>query len=226
MHIKRFLVLFLVLWANLTLAAPKLQYEVTITNLTRGQTFTPQLVLTHDKSVKIFEAGEAASDALELLAEGGDTGPLTDELSEHPRSIGEITTISGLLGPGESATVMIKASHRRRYLSLAAMLIPTNDTFVALQRVRLPHHGSRVFTALAYDAGTEANDQNCAHMPGPRCGGEGPSSPSEDDEGFIYVSNGFHDLGSADENGNEILGPAVYDWRNPVARIKIRRIRF
>ena len=227
MHLKKFLVLFLLLWVNLTFAAPKLQYEVTITNLTRGQTFTPQLVLTHDKSVKIFEAGEPATEALELLAEGGDTGPLTDELSENPRSIGEITTIPGLLGPGESATVMIKASHRRRYLSMAAMLIPTNDTFVALNRVWLPHHGSRVYTALGYDAGTEANDQNCAHIPGPRCGGEGPSSgPNEGDEGFIYISNGFHDLGSTDDNDNEILGPAVYDWRNPVARIKIRRIRF
>ena len=36
-------------------------YQVTITNLTRAQTFTPILVASHRKGVKIFELGSAAS---------------------------------------------------------------------------------------------------------------------------------------------------------------------
>jgi hypothetical protein len=28
-----------------------------------------------------------------------------------------------------------------------------------------------------------------------------------------------------DKKGNEILGPLVYDWRNPVALVTIKRIR-
>ena len=72
------------------------------------------------------------------------------------------------------------------------MLIPTNDTFVALDSVRLPRVGSTARLAIAYDAGTEANDQNCNNMPGPRCGGVGFSpGPNVGDEGYVYVSNGF-----------------------------------
>ena len=74
----------------------------------------------------------------------------------------------------------------------------------------------------AYDAGTEDNDQSCANIPGPRCGGEGFVSGGG--EGFVHISNGFHDLGDTDENGAEVLGPATYDWRNSVARITVKRI--
>lgn len=105
------------------------------------------------------------------------------------------------------------------------MLIPTNDTFVSLNSVELPRFGQRTYVALAYDAGTEANDQNCANIPGPRCKGEGVSAPADSDEGFVHVSNGFHELGSADDPDNEILGPMPYDWNNPVAMVTVRRIR-
>ncbi|MEO8224689.1 MAG: spondin domain-containing protein, partial [Gammaproteobacteria bacterium] len=86
--------------------------------------------------------------------------------------------------------------------------------------------GSITYFAQAYDAGTEANDQNCNNIPGPRCGGAG-SSPGNNagDEGFVHISNGFHDLGSQGPGGGEVLKPAMYDWRNPVAMITVRRLR-
>lgn len=225
MTLQKYAIAFLLSWTSLASADYERQYEGTITNITRGQTFTPQWLATHSKSRQLFTLGESASDALELLAEAGDTSALGEALASQQGQTGEMTTIPELLGPGESTSVTIKADYRNRYLSLAAMLIPTNDTFVALNQVALPYKGKRVYTALAYDAGTELNDQNCTHIPGPRCGGEGHSSEAnEGDEGYVYVSNGFHDLGNEDENGNEILGPSVYDWRNPVARIMIRRI--
>ncbi len=202
--------------------ADKLQsYEITITNITKNQTFTPQLVVTHNASVRLFTLGQPASPALEMLAEGGATQPLTDLLL----NLGANTqTIGGLLLPGEMATVVIEA-HRGQVLSLAAMLIPTNDTFVALDRVRLPFYGTSRHVAVAYDAGTEPNDQNCANIPGPRCGGEGFSGgPQEGDEGYVHVGNGFHELGADDGDGNEVLGPLTYDWRNPVAQVTVRRL--
>jgi hypothetical protein len=65
------------------------------------------------------------------------------------------------------------------------------------------------------------NDQNCANIPGPRCGGEGTSpAPQPSDEGFVHVGNGFHDLGDAPG----VLAPAHYDWNNPVAIVTIRRV--
>ena len=150
------------------------KYEVTITNLTPGQTFTPQLVATHSARVSLFELGQPASSALEVLAEGGDTAPLTEVLLASPYEVADVQTVPGLLGPGQSVTVIVEANRFQRYLSLAAMLIPTNDAFVAIDSVPLPRK-RRSVNALAYDAGTEANDQNCLSMPGPRCGGEGHS---------------------------------------------------
>jgi hypothetical protein len=41
----------------------------------------------------------------------------------------------------------------------------------------------------------------------------------------VFIGNGFHDLGEQDEAGNEVLGPFLYDWRNPVALVKVRRVR-
>lgn len=199
------------------------KYEVTITNLTPGQSFTPQLVATHKRKVSLFETGAPAGDALERLAEAGDTAPLTEMLLENPYDVADVQTVPGLLGPGQSVTVVVESSRYERFLSIAAMLIPTNDAFVAISGVALPR-SSRTVTAVVYDAGTEANDQNCLNIPGPRCGGEGHSpGPNEGDEGFVHVSSGFHSLPAS--NVGEVLEPQAYDWRNPAARIVVRRIR-
>jgi hypothetical protein len=208
------------LFAGTTVQAQNLtQFEVTITNITQGQSFTPQLVVTHSASASLFELGGQASPALEQLAEGGATGPLQDELANAAR---EAMTVEGLLEPGESVTAVIGA-HRTDRLSVAAMLIPTNDTFMALNGVPLPR-GNRTVVHMvpAYDSGTEANDQDCINIPGPRCEGEGYNpEPAAGDEGFIHIGNGFHLLGE----GESILGPEVYDWRNPVARVEVIRRR-
>ena len=225
MHYRSIIFILIFLFLGAGQAAAGFRYEVTITNITKGQTFTPQLVAGHARSVRVFSLGDTASAELEILAESGDTVPLSDELAGLGREVGEVTTIPGLLEPGESATVEIRVRGHQRFLSIAAMLIPTNDTFVALNGVRLPRSGTKTYTALAYDAGTEFNDQNCANIPGPRCGGAASSASAENDEGFIYVSNGFHDIGVINDRENEILGPFVYDWRNPVARVVVRRIR-
>lgn len=205
---------------SLGAAADKV-YDVSITNLTKAQQFTPQLVATHTNHVGIFSLGSAASEQLEILAEGGDTAPVTDLLNSLGDQVADVVTNLVLLDPGQTTTAQVTTSGSRRYLSVASMLIPTNDTFVALNTVRLPNHGERTFYALAYDAGTEANDQNCANIPGPVCGGAGVSE--EGGEGYIFVSNGMHELDGGE--GEEILDPATYDWRNPVALIRVTRVQ-
>lgn len=197
------------------------KYEVSITNITPGQTFTPQLVVTHPNKIRLFTVGEPASEALAIMAEGGNTAPLTDLVAGKAF---DATTIGGLLGPGETATVTVTGPRRGGKISVAAMMIPTNDTFMALNSISLPRHGTRTRFVPAYDAGTEANDQSCQNMPGPRCGGEGHSpEPAEGDEGFVHIGNGFHELGDYDSNGSELLSPKVYDWRNSVAKITVKR---
>jgi hypothetical protein len=199
-------------------------WQVEITNVTPAQLFTPILAATHYGSVDMFEPGAPASEALEAIAEGGDIGPMTQILELAGRQVGDIETNGALLAPSESVTLMLKGRPGQR-LSLAGMLLPTNDTFVGVDSVFLPAYGELVVHALAYDAGTEANDQSCAHIPGgANCAGEAISAPAATDEGFVAVSNGIHNLGTVDGMGYEIIQPAHYDWNNPVAIVKITRV--
>ena len=190
-------------------------FEVSITNITRGQTFTPILVATHSPRIAFFKLASPASDGLAFLAEDGSTSLLASELASSGEAL-DAQTIPGLLAPGATATVRVRARGRFDRLSVAAMLIPTNDSFVGLDSLDLPWSGGAVTRLLlGYDAGSEPNDERCANIPGPRCGGQG-ASPGVGGEGYVYVSNGMHGIGD--------LSAAVYDWRNPVARIVVRRV--
>jgi hypothetical protein len=189
-------------------------YEVTVTNITKGQSFTPILSATHNKKMQIFSVGMPASEELAMLAEGGNTAPLQAILDDS-YFVKDTYVTEGLLLPGQSVTYSINGK-KPLNLSLAAMLIPTNDTFVSLNSVKLPkkHHEELVYFAHAYDAGTETNDEICSSIPGPVCGGEGTSN-DDDGEGYIYPSMGIH--GEAD------LAAKDYDWRGAAAKVVIKR---
>ncbi len=190
--------------------------EVTITNLTAGQSFTPQFLATHAGRAPLFEIGAPASWELEQLAEGGATDPLE---ALYVNDSEDVRTIAVLLGPGQTSATTLRAPGGRQYLTMAAMLLPTNDTFVGISGMPIPASGSVTYMVPAYDAGTEANDQDCANIPGPMCGGDAVSEPAPGDEGFVHISGGFHEL------GGDALSPAHYDWRNPVARVVVKRLR-
>lgn len=189
-------------------------YEVTITNITKGEIFTPVLVATHQRGVRLFELGQPASPELEALAESGNTQPLTDALLASGKAL-DVVTSGGVLPPGQSVTLKVKSNGKHAYLSVASMLVPTNDAFVAVTGIRLSKK-HRSLTTPAYDAGTEDNDELCVSIPGPPfiCAGEGVSANGG--EGYVYVHAGIQ--------GNGDLVPASHDWRNPVARITIHRV--
>lgn len=192
-------------------------YEVTVTNLTRGQYFTPMIVTTHSSGAALFEPGAEPSAALADLAEGGATDGLAMALEDANAAFDIQYTGGGLIGPGESRTVTIDASLRGyNKLSLAGMLLPTNDTFVGVDALPLTALRSTPVDAYAFawDAGSEINDESCAHIPGPQCGGE-PFSMGLG-EGYVHISPGIQGVGDLD--------PADYDWRNPVAMVRVVRV--
>ena len=189
-------------------------YEVTVTNITSGQTFTPLLVVSHKSSIGLFELGEPASDGLATIAESGNIAPLQGTLDDLDNKVLDTATNGGLLGPGESVTIEIAGNRRFNRVSLVGMLIPTNDTFVALDSAYLSRW-TRSHVVPAYDAGSEHNDELCENIPGPVCMGARLSEM--DGEGYVHISSGVHGIGDLD--------PAAYDWRNPVARISIRQKR-
>ena len=196
-------------------------YEVTITNLTAHQIFTPILVVTHTRRLALFRPGQPASQALEMLAEGGDTMPLMDVLHARSDMVLDAVNSGGVLPPGESVTVKVQTEGDFNRVSVAAMLIPTNDAFMALRGVVGPMQMGQTVTRSVpvYDAGTEHNDQLCDHIPGPPdvCAGEGFNPSHDGAEGFVHIHRGIHETGD--------LSPATYDWRNPGARIRITRTR-
>ena len=201
---------------NATAQDAATSYEVTITNLTAGESFTQPIVIVHGKSIGVFDLGQPASAELTSLAEAGDTEPLATAVGSLPQ-VDAVATGEGLLGPGESATVTVNATRGFERLTVAAMLIPTNDGFYALNGVKLPDTAGDTLTyyATAYDAGTEPNDELCTHIPGPPCNGEGLSEGT-DGEGFVHVHPGIHGVGD--------LNASERDWQNPVAQIRVHAI--
>jgi len=194
------------------------RFAVTVTNLTHGQVFTPIVVASHKRGVHLFMAGQPASPELEQLAEGGDVVPLSAMLTANAKVL-DVANSGAPLPPGQSTTVTVNTSGRFTHISIASMLVPTNDGFFALNGVAGPKgNNTLTLNVPAYDAGTERNDELCASIPGPPsvCNGEGFNASRDGAEGFVHVHAGLHEIGD--------LGAADHDWRNPVARISIRRV--
>jgi hypothetical protein len=201
------------------------EYEVTITNITRGQTLTPLAALTHAAGIRLFRVGAPAIGVLETVAEEGDVGPLVTLARGFPSVVFDAQTSgappAGFTAPGAAKTIRVQAPIGAQ-LTVVAMLIPTNDAFVALNGVDLPRDFAPVtFDAIAYDSGTEVNDELCASIPGPsfvECGGAGGGgAPAAGAEGYVHVHAGMHGIGDFNE--------AQRDWRNPTARVMVRRVR-
>ncbi len=196
------------------------RFAVKVTNLTRGQQFTPILVASHKAGVSLFEVGQPASSELAILAEEGNTTPLAALLGSDPR-VHDVQVGGGLLGPGESKTVEVRTRRSFTRVSAVAMLIPTNDGFFAVNGVAGPA-GDRTLTLYspAYDAGSEVNDELCSSIPGPsfdECGGPGGGAAvSGGEEGFVHIHAGIHGIGD--------MNASRRDWRNPGARIVVRRL--
>ena len=210
--------LVLAMSTNVAIASDddKGMYAVTITNLTKGQTFTPILAASTRQGSHVFNLGSPASDELEIIAESGNNQPLANKLTSEGNAL-DTASSGALLGPGQSVTLKVKMSEKFRFVSMAAMLIPTNDGFVATNSIRGPKKKGRSVTVYSavYDSGTEVNDESCVNIPGPFCGGEGFNAAGG--EGFVHVNIGMHDIGD--------LASSQFDWRNPAAKIVITRIR-
>ena len=143
----------------------KRAYEVTITNLTRDQIFSPPIVISHSRYFQLFTPGAPAGPELYPLAEDGDVMPLLDHIS--PLSTVYDSTVGDFVHPGESVTLKISTRGHFKYISAAGMLVTTNDAFFAVRNVGAPAIGQAVVDADAYDAGSEANSENCDFIPGP-----------------------------------------------------------
>lgn len=194
-------------------------YAIEIHNLTLptveggSQVFSPPILAMHGPSVRMFRVGSFASGELSLIAEDGDTGPMLARL-EGSRKVAAVITGDGPIPPGGSATYELEAAGPFSRLSLAFMLVNTNDGFSGVDRLRLPHGGSVSYQLRTWDAGSEQNTELATDIPGPCCGspGQGP-----DEHLPIRPHPGIQGIGDLD--------PADYGWTDPAARLTITRIK-
>ncbi|PKG56696.1 spondin domain-containing protein [Shewanella sp. GutDb-MelDb] len=221
----------LILGSLMSLPATAAELEISVTNLTHGNYFTPLLIAAHDMDSHLFQAGEMATPALQKMAEGGDIGDLDAAVT----GAGGVTIANpamGLLAPSAKVESIMLDSGEMTHLSITAMVLPTNDAFVGLDAWKIPTEaGTYTFTLNAYDAGTEANDEiinggGAAGTPGiPAApGGDGGMNAtgvmdsSSNDK--VHIHPGV--LGDTDVNaGTSDLDSRVHRWLNPVARVTV-----
>jgi hypothetical protein len=141
--------------------------EVTITNLTRAQPLSPPVVASHtENGPQLFVAGQPASPELAMVAQDAINGPLVSLLKSDPQ-VGDVEQGAAPILPGGSATVVVRARGHFRLVSLASMLVNTNDALIAIQHTAAPNSGITTLFVPAWDAGSEVNDEACANIPGP-----------------------------------------------------------
>jgi hypothetical protein len=211
-------------------------FEVTFTDLTSGQPLTPAVAATHRGENELFRVGGAASFGLKEIAENGNNAPMLARLGSDGDVSDVVEAPGGPLVPagspgdamfGQSTTFPIGAERGARFLSLAAMLICTNDGFTGVDSLRLPKDvGDAVVVGSAgYDAGTEVNTEDfadivppCQVLVGVSSGepGTGVSNPALAEGGVIHHHRGI--AGGAD------LLPGIHGWTDPVAEITVERV--
>jgi hypothetical protein len=206
-------------------------YEITITNLTTGQTFSPPVFATHTSSANVFTTGRKASEGIRLIAEQGSNATLASTLRGAPgvsRVVAGDMPVHRIGGAGSiMQTFMIEADGSANWLSMAAMLICTNDGFVGLNSVKLPETmTSVVYYARGYDAGTEVNDQLYTHLGDP-CVQVGPVKVDPDGMNLRTPENGviMPHRGTVANVGDQGKYADAYSWPEPAAKIIIRRVK-
>ncbi len=201
-------------------------FEVTVTNLTNAQPLSPVAVIAHQDGYAVFTIGSAATLGLEELAEGGDNSTL---LSEADADAAVLTTASGAgpIGPGANETIsfeVLESDLSGLLISVSSMLVNTNDAITGTNGIAvgdLQAGESMVLRTIAYDAGTEANNELATSIPGPAGGGEGFNVARDDAFDRVAMQSGV--VGAEDGFAtSDLSGQHRFD--NPVASVRVERI--
>ncbi|WP_087018558.1 spondin domain-containing protein [Thaumasiovibrio subtropicus] len=198
------------------------EIDVTITNLTKGIHFTPFILAAHDSNAHLFQTGEPASAEIEAMAEGGDISGLATQAGNLGAVVVE-NPANGILNPGASTTTSMSTGSLDR-LTIASMLLPTNDGFVGIDSWHIPAEAGTYTVYLnGYDAGTEANDELATSMPNPPFitfgnGGTGVEATVTNADIHIHPGN----LGDTNATGGiSDLDSSAHRWLNPVAMLTV-----
>jgi hypothetical protein len=193
-------------------------WRVTVANLTPpgpgapgSQPLSPPLFVVHSNRADVWSVGEIANHGVAAIAEDANNTVLESALADVRGVRAAFTGAGGPIPSGQARTYTVETSGRFSRLSLLTMLVNTNDAFTGLDSFRPAGHGSTMST-MAYDGGSERNNELRSHIPGPCCNNPFVRDP----EGALIR----HHEGIT---GRGELSPALYDWDGPAARITIER---
>ena len=228
--------LLLAVCAGSASAASTKTWHVKVTNLTpgpvatAGQPMSPPLWAVHDKKLHMWQVGQLASSGLLPIDEDAVTAPLFNYLSSNSHVFAtkvETGSPAGPIPPGGSREFDITSKGGKNYLSMAWMLVRTNDAFTGLDSYKLDQgarkkkgkghkaaYKTRTVKTFAYDGGTENNNEDCAFIPGPPC-----NHPGVRDATAQAIAR---------HQGLNPSGPlAAFAWNpsQPVAQIDITRTK-
>lgn len=208
------------------------ELDIKLTNLTQGVHFTPILITAHSGDTSLFEVATPASTALQTMAEGGNIAELMAQATAAGSDMAA-NPAGGLLAPSSSTMATLMTTDGNDYLSVTAMLLPTNDGFVGLDSWKIPTEAGTYTVYLnAYDAGTEHNNElivdgsgapgtpGIPAAPGGDAGTGGAGLTSTDSNINVHIHPGT--LGDDDLTaGNSDLSNTVHRWLNPVAKLTV-----
>jgi hypothetical protein len=214
-------------------AAPALTtYRVRLFNLTSGQPFSPPVAATHQVSIRMFQVGALASPELEAIAEDGNevlmfnlfaADSRVTQAIDVARPLTPIGKTVGTFTPWVSFDINARSGDR---LSLATMLICTNDGFLGLDAAVLPAKGRAVYVIDGYDSGTEDNTEQSVDLVDP-CTDLGPAAlpgdPDGNDDAAVNTVPARPIAHHRGILGNGELTPSLHGWRDPVALVVIER---
>lgn len=202
------------------------EFEITLTNLTAGepgmggQIFSHPIFATHAAGLKLGEIGSEASQQMVALAEGGDVSGILELASV----VGANSVVAdGVVIPDGSVTVKITGNAINSSLSIASMLVSTNDAFILATDVPLYDEAgmplSTTLELMSYDAGSENNTELASDIPGP-LGLDADADPPESNErspegGVITPHPGIQGVGDVSE---------AFAWTEPTATLTIKPV--
>lgn len=207
--------------------------RISVTNTSdQGGTFlTPLWFAAHDENFDLYDRNVAASPGLEALAEDGNFAPINAEVvaTDADAVTGAAIGAAGPIATGEttSATFMVDGANAA-YLSVAAMILPSNDAFIGTgQAVKLFDDSGNFMGAQTIsfdgsdvlDAGTEVNTEEDAaflNQMGPNTG--------VTENGVVTLHPGFLAEGTGNILGGTnafggFIDPIAADFTQPGAGI-------
>jgi hypothetical protein len=194
-------------------------WRVTIQNLTPpgpgapgSQPLSPPLFVVHSSKADVWSVGDIASHPVAAIAEDANNAPAESALGQLRGVRDVFTGAGGPIPSGASRSFTVETRGKFNRLSVVTMLVNTNDAFTGLDSLRLGGRGATLFR-MAYDAGSERNNELEAFIPGPCCGNPFVRDPEGE---LIRMHPGIQ--------GGGDLDPAVWGWEGPAAKITIERL--